>query len=114
MPPPGGYPPIRLNRGLGKRGPPGWAIWGAIAVSSMYGFYQLSVQNEGKRSDKQEKRDNRMAIGPYLMAERDVMDQKEYDKTLAREAEIMKNRPDWVVGQPIYSKRWMPPTKFEK
>ena len=52
-----------------------------------------------------------MAIHAYLKAERDMLNQKEYDAMLAKEKEIMKDRHDWKVGESVYSKRWLPPTK---
>jgi hypothetical protein len=39
--PPGGYPKLEFKRGIGKRGPPGWAIFGGIFAASAYGFYQV-------------------------------------------------------------------------
>lgn len=45
-----------------------------------------------------------------FQAEQDILKQKEYDAELKKEAEIMKNVPNWEVGKQIYSKRWMKPT----
>ena len=114
LPPPGGYPKIRLNRGLGNRGPPGWAIWGGIIGMSIYGLYQLGDLNSEKRYNLQEHREMRMAVHGYLLAERDRRNQISYDKALAREKEIMKNRPDWEYSKQLYhnKKRWLPPTNF--
>lgn len=38
----------------------------------------------------------------------------QYAEEKALEAEIMKNRPDWEVGKPQYSKRWTYPRVFLK
>ena len=53
----------------------------------------------------------RIGIGAFMMQERDRLGEAEMDRQLAREADIMKGRKDWVVGQSVYSKRWQPPTK---
>ena len=115
-PPPGGYPKIRLNRGLPQRGPPGWAMWGGIFVCSALGFYSISRTNEKSRYNLHENREMRMAIYGYLRAEQDRINQTRYDEELAREKEIMKDRPDWELGKQIYHKkeRWLPPTQFHK
>ncbi len=42
-PPRGGYPTVRLNRGLPARGPPGWALWAGVIGCSMMGFYSVRV-----------------------------------------------------------------------
>ena len=57
-----------------------------------------------------EKREARMAIMPFLMAEQDAMNKVENDKKLAYEAEVMKNVKGWVVGESVYSKGWSKPT----
>ena len=51
-----------------------------------------------------------MSIGAFMKAERDLMLESEMNKQLAKEAEIMKDRKDWVVGESVYSKRWQPTT----
>jgi hypothetical protein len=32
---------------------------------------------------------------------------------LEYEAKIMKDVPGWIVGEEIYSKRWLPPQEME-
>jgi len=34
---------INTRRGIGNRGPPGWAIWLGVCVMTVYGFYQVSA-----------------------------------------------------------------------
>ena len=47
-----------------------------------------------------------------IKAERDRELAAYIEESRKKEAEIMKNRPDWKVGESVYSKRWNPPTKF--
>ncbi len=56
-------------------------------------------------------REARIGVGAFLKAERDRMAATELDQMYAREADIMKDRKDWVVGENVFSKRWLPPTK---
>eukprot|EP01036_Dinobryon_divergens_P023660 gene23660-32032_t len=86
MPPPGGYPPINFARGMRNRGPPGWAIWLGVLTATVYGFNQAERDRE---------------LAAYI------------EESRKKEAEIMKNRPDWKVGESVYSRRWNPPTLFK-
>ena len=108
-----------------------------IVLSSLK--FQIGRTNEESRGYLKEKRDSRMAIHPFLVVESSIIDmifdisdfesnimamnfsiKAERDRELAayieesrkKEAEIMKNRPDWKVGESVYSKRWNPPTQF--
>ena len=92
------------------RGPSGLMIWLGVGLASTYGFYQISVTNAEKRMVLKEKREARMAIMPFLMAEQDAMNKVEQEKKLAYEADVMKNVKGWKVGESVYSKRWSPPT----
>ena len=38
-PPRSKFPSVRLNRGLGARGPSGLMLWGGVIAMSSYGFY---------------------------------------------------------------------------
>lgn len=73
-------------------------------------MYQLSVWNGHKRGNYKEKRECRMAVLPYLVAEQDASKQIQFDAENAREAAVMKNVPGWEAGKSVYSKRWMEPT----
>lgn len=71
-------------------------------------LYQIT--NEEKRLNLKERRESRMAILPYLMVEQDVAMQALIDENKKEEAEVMKDNPNWTVGEAIYSRRWRPPT----
>ena len=70
------------------------------------------MTNNTRKAELQEKRECRMAIVPYLQAEKDRMLIAKLAKAEAEEAEIMKGRKDWKVGESVYSskKRWQAPT----
>lgn len=110
VPPPGGYKDFVIRGNRARRGPPGWALWLGVAAATAYGMYQLSVMNGYKRGNYKEKRECRMAVLPYLVAEQDIRKQAQYDADAATEAAIMKDVPGWEVGKNVYSKRWMEPT----
>ena len=72
------------------------------------------MTNEEKRKVHKEKRETRMAIFPYLEAERDNILVKELKSAYAKEKEIMKNNPNWVSQEELdnRSKRWIIPESY--
>jgi len=71
------------------------------------------ITNEEKRLDLKERRESRMAILPYLMVEQDIAMQARIDESTKEEAKLMKDNPNWTVGEAIYSRRWRPPTLIQ-
>lgn len=49
VPPPGGFPSIRIERRLPNTGPTGVAIFGVVAAVMGYGFYQMYQSKQDKR-----------------------------------------------------------------
>jgi NADH dehydrogenase (ubiquinone) 1 alpha subcomplex subunit 13 len=47
MPPKGGYPKLEFKRGIGNRGPSGFAIWGAVIGCTVWGFYKVGWSFQG-------------------------------------------------------------------
>ncbi|CAG8730198.1 1572_t:CDS:2 [Funneliformis caledonium] len=90
-PRPGGFPAIRYKRNIPKRGPSGLVILTGLTAISTLGFYWASQTIQELRCDS-------------------------YRRTrasLQREAEIMKDVPDWKVGESVYNtKRYVPPSVF--
>ena len=70
MPPPGGYPEINIKRRTPARGPSGAIIWGAFFATTMGGFYLLGQGNQKRNAEKMERREAKLAITPFLQAER--------------------------------------------
>lgn len=77
---------------------------------TIYGFWQIGRTNSEKRLVVKERREARMAIMPYLMAEQDRMLSAQMAAANAKEAEIMKHVDGWKAGESVYSKRWVRPT----
>ncbi|KAJ8603504.1 hypothetical protein CTAYLR_005117 [Chrysophaeum taylorii] len=112
MPPPGGYPEVIATRGIGPRGPPGWAIWLGATFATVFGLYRVGEGNRERNAAKKMKREARMAIIPYLQAEEDVRAHALYLARLDDEARVMKGVKGWKVGESVYHNTsiWMPAT----
>uniref|UniRef100_A0A7S2Z899 NADH dehydrogenase [ubiquinone] 1 alpha subcomplex subunit 13 n=1 Tax=Chloropicon laureae TaxID=464258 RepID=A0A7S2Z899_9CHLO len=108
-PPPGGFPSIRYGRRIPNTGPSGVAIFGIGAIIMGYGFYKVGQTNHQRRDWKREKLQARMDIMPVLQAEEDVRFVEAQQKAWNLEAKIMKDVPNWKVGERPYKTRWMPP-----
>mmetsp|Transcript_9784 Transcript_9784/g.19502 ORF Transcript_9784/g.19502 Transcript_9784/m.19502 type:complete len:134 (+) Transcript_9784:76-477(+) len=110
MPPPGGFPSIKIGRHLPTRGPSGAKMWGFAALLSATGFYMLGQHNLLRNDDKREKIAARLAVYPYLQAEEDRSYCLKEAEALKEEARVMKGRKGWKVGESVYnSGKWVPP-----
>ncbi|KAJ1490842.1 GRIM-19 protein-domain-containing protein [Baffinella frigidus] len=111
MPPPGGFPTVRTKRYVGETlSVHPLLILGGVAAMMTYGLYAVGQTNIKRRGWKKEKLQCRYNIVPYMVAEEDVEYLKRQEILDAREAEIMKDVPGWVVNQSCYhSKRWTEP-----
>ena len=110
MPPPGGYPSIKIARHLPDRGPSGIQLWIGGAIVSAVGFYMMGQNNLKRNADKREKIAARLALYPYLQAETDRNYAVAESEKLKEEARVMKGRKGWKVGESVYnSGRWVPP-----
>ncbi len=58
-----------------------------------------------------ETRERRIQVASVLQAEEDRLFLRAQLKNWDVEAEAMKGRPDWVVGESPYETRWMPSAK---
>ena len=112
MAPKGGFPAIRTRRVLPRRGPSGAMLFSLAAGVIGYGFYKVGKGNDARRKLKEEKREARVAILPFLQAEDDARYNKAKAAFLAEEAEVMKDVPGWEVGKKVYNTdRWVAPTQ---
>ncbi|CAG8622691.1 989_t:CDS:2 [Paraglomus brasilianum] len=123
LPPEGGFPSVRYQRNLPKRGPSGSVLLLGVTLISAYGLYRLGQTNLERRNiptsklfyrDREldrEKYWSRIHLIPLLQAE---MDRDLYRRTLAtqaREQEVMSDVPGWKVGEKVYhTKRYVKPT----
>ncbi|KAH9462719.1 hypothetical protein MJO28_002522 [Puccinia striiformis f. sp. tritici] len=110
LPPVGGYEPIKFKRNLPIRGPSGSLIMSGVFVTCLYGFYRYGQGNLEKRELKRENMWSRIHLVPILTAENDRDQFRRNRAQLDREREIMKDDPDWVVGQSVYNTKKHVPT----
>mmetsp|Transcript_17372 Transcript_17372/g.29460 ORF Transcript_17372/g.29460 Transcript_17372/m.29460 type:complete len:133 (+) Transcript_17372:208-606(+) len=109
MPPAGGFPKIDHVRKFPTRGPTGWQIWLGATLAITYGFIQVGRTNRERAVQRMEERKLRYAIAPFLQAEADLEYIAREKQLLKREAEVMKDVPNWQAGKsPYISKVWMP------
>ncbi|CAL5229334.1 g12640 [Coccomyxa viridis] len=111
-PPPGGFPSIRYARRLPSTGPTGFTLFAVATAVMAFGFYRVGEHNKKGRVLKAEKLTARTTIYPILQAEEDRRYVQAKLKALENEAKIMKDVPNWKVGEPVYlTKRWIPPAQ---
>ena len=111
-PPRGGYPPINTRRSIPvRRGPPAVALLAGAGAVMAYGFMTLGGSNVDNRALKEERRDARVVVAPYLQAEQD-------HRFLLRQAEFADMEAasmpaGWEVGESVYNTktRWSPPAQ---
>ncbi|PRW60799.1 NADH dehydrogenase [ubiquinone] 1 alpha subcomplex subunit 13-B [Chlorella sorokiniana] len=110
-PPPGGFPAIRYARRVPSTGPSGFTLFAVGAAVMAYGFYKVGQSNRQRRGEKAEHFGARAALVPFLQAEEDRRWVNANQRFVARQAEVMKNNPDYKPGESVYKTRWMPPAK---
>jgi NADH dehydrogenase (ubiquinone) 1 alpha subcomplex subunit 13 len=80
------------------------------ALSVVGGFYLVGQSNIETRKFKEDKRERRAAIIPFIQAEEDVRYNRELAAQREVEAKVMANVAGWEVGKSVYNTRaWMPP-----
>nr|AAG44670.1 CDA016 [Homo sapiens] len=110
MPPPGGYGPIDYKRNLPRRGLSGYSML-AIGIGTLiYGHWSIMKWNRERRRLQIEDFEARIALLPLLQAETDRRTLQMLRENLEEEAIIMKDVPDWKVGESVFhTTRWVPP-----
>ncbi|KAJ1675828.1 60S ribosomal protein L26A [Spiromyces aspiralis] len=105
IPPKGGYPEVKYNRVLPKKGPTGIVFLGMITSIMGYGWYKIYQGVRERRELVREKTWSRIHLIPLLQAESDRDDYRRLKAAEAREGEIMKDIPGWKVGEDVTSSR---------
>lgn len=130
MPPPGGFPGVRIDclspeppalshlpisiqvdllRTARARGPSGLQIWLMASFGIAYGFYRVGVRNRQVNGERMAEREAQYAMAPFLQAEEDAWYHAREQYIMEKEAAIMKDVPDWKVGESTYfTQRWVP------
>jgi NADH dehydrogenase (ubiquinone) 1 alpha subcomplex subunit 13 len=110
MPPPGGYPPLDISKRLPGPRMSGVGLIALVGGVMAVGFYKVAQGNQERRGWKNEKRDIRASLLPYLQAEEDARFVQVWDKRVEQEGRIMKGVEGWIPGQNVYETGvWMPP-----
>ncbi|XP_020628847.1 NADH dehydrogenase [ubiquinone] 1 alpha subcomplex subunit 13-like [Orbicella faveolata] len=110
MPPKGGYPPIEFARNIPKRGPSGVALFIGGATVMAFGFYKVIMGNRQRCELLKEQRYARIGVLPLLQAEHDRSCLRLLKENEELEAQIMKDVPDWKVGESVYhTDKWVTP-----
>ncbi|MBZ3872361.1 YjeF N-terminal domain-containing protein 3 [Sciurus carolinensis] len=111
MPPPGGYGPIDYKRNLPRRGLSGYSMFAVGIGTLLFGYWGMMKWNRERRRLQIEDLEARIALMPLFQAERDRRMLQMLRENLEEEAIIMKDVPDWKVGESVFhTQRWVTPT----
>ncbi|KAM5190339.1 NADH dehydrogenase [ubiquinone] 1 alpha subcomplex subunit 13 [Callospermophilus lateralis] len=110
MPPPGGYGPIDYKRNLPRRGLSGYSMFAVGIGTLLVGYWSMMKWNRERRRLQIEDLEARIALMPLFQAERDRRILQMLRENLEEEAIIMKDVPDWKVGESVFhTQRWVSP-----
>lgn len=109
VPPPGGFPAIRIERRLPSTGPTGVTIFGVTAAVMAYGYYKVWQMTKQRRLDAAETQMLRDAISPSLQAETDILYVRQQKRQAEEEQRIMSKVPGWKGDTTDASMRWIAP-----
>ncbi|KAL2917568.1 hypothetical protein HK105_202853 [Polyrhizophydium stewartii] len=99
LPPAGGFPEtVHYKRYLPARGPSGAVMILGVLGIMVYGWNSLAKANAENRELRREAAWARIHLAPMLQAEADRDIVRRMQQVKAREAEIMKDVPDWSAG----------------
>ncbi|KAM9244512.1 NADH dehydrogenase [ubiquinone] 1 alpha subcomplex subunit 13 [Dugong dugon] len=114
MPPPGGYGPIDYKRNLPRRGLSGYSMLAMGIGTLLFGYWSMMKWNRERRRLQIEDLEARIALMPLFQAEKDRRVLQMLRENLEEEAIIMKDVPDWKVGESVFhTTRWVPPMMGE-
>ncbi|XP_032746670.1 NADH dehydrogenase [ubiquinone] 1 alpha subcomplex subunit 13-like [Rattus rattus] len=110
MPPPGGYGPIDYKRNLPRRGLSGYSMFALDIGALIFGYWRIMRWNRERRRLLIEDLEARIALMPLLQAEKGRRTLQILRENLEEEAIIMKDVPNWKVGESMFhTTRWVPP-----
>ncbi|XP_038185027.1 NADH dehydrogenase [ubiquinone] 1 alpha subcomplex subunit 13 [Arvicola amphibius] len=114
MPPPGGYGPVDYKRNLPRRGLSGYSMFAVGIGALLFGYWRMMKWNRERRRLQIEDLEARIALMPLFQAEMDRRTLQLLRENLEEEAIIMKDVPDWKVGESVFhTTRWVPPLPAE-
>jgi len=99
MPPTGGYGPIEYARKIQKPRISGYGMFGIfIGVTTFAWVRWVFTQKKIVRPNRLEENDAKVALEPFLLAERNRLFLTQLRKNRDDENEIMKDVPGWKTG----------------
>ncbi|RKP22742.1 GRIM-19 [Syncephalis pseudoplumigaleata] len=98
LPRPGGFPAIRYQRNLPKRGPSGLVLMAGLTTVCGLGMYRAIDGVKERKEIEREKTWARIHLVPLLQAETDRDHYRREQAMQAEEEAIMRNVPDWEVN----------------
>uniref|UniRef100_A0A1A8NP88 NADH dehydrogenase [ubiquinone] 1 alpha subcomplex subunit 13 n=2 Tax=Nothobranchius TaxID=28779 RepID=A0A1A8NP88_9TELE len=114
MPPAGGYSPFDYKRNLPKRGLSGYSMFGIGIGVLLFGYWRMFSWNRQRRRFEIEELETRIALMPLMQAEHDRSTLRMLRENLEEEAILMKDVPDWKVGESVFhTGRWVTPLPEE-
>uniref|UniRef100_A0A1A8FL51 NADH dehydrogenase [ubiquinone] 1 alpha subcomplex subunit 13 n=1 Tax=Nothobranchius korthausae TaxID=1143690 RepID=A0A1A8FL51_9TELE len=114
MPPAGGYAPFDYKRNLPKRGLSGYSMFGIGIGVMLFGYWRMFTWNRQRRRFQMEELETRIALMPLMQAELDRRTLRMLRENLEEEAILMKDVPDWKVGESVFhTDRWTTPMTEE-
>ncbi|XP_006882321.1 PREDICTED: NADH dehydrogenase [ubiquinone] 1 alpha subcomplex subunit 13-like [Elephantulus edwardii] len=114
MPRTGGYAPIDYKRNLPRRGLSGYSMFAIGIGTLLFGYWSMMKWNRERRRLLIEDLETHIALLPLLQAEADRRVLQMLRENLEEEAIIMKDVPDWKVGESMYyTTRWVQPAVGE-
>ncbi|XP_030743903.1 NADH dehydrogenase [ubiquinone] 1 alpha subcomplex subunit 13 [Echinops telfairi] len=88
----------------------GYSMFAVGIGTLLFGYWSMMKWNRERRRLQIEDLESRIALMPLFQAEKD---RRRYDmlrENLEEEAVIMKDVPDWKVGESVFhTTRWVPP-----
>lgn len=102
MPPPGGYPPVRIRRNNREKFWKPSTITVAMLVIMGYGWYKMYVAEKRRYYLALERDELQAAMVPFLQGERDIAYTVNRRAYMKKVAELMKDEPDFDINEKFY------------
>lgn len=106
MPPKGGYGPIDWVKKAPKKPMNGFLFIAGLFSFSAANYYLYTIFRDRRRMLRNENTEARLALTPFLLAERNRQYLLYLHKNKEEEEKLMKDVPEWEVGKwydyPVY------------
>jgi len=120
MPPPGGYKDFIWHRTFPKTWATASKLFGGFIVAFSFGIFYVRNFRRKIMMMEIDHQDAKIALEPFVLAERDRIWLRYLRKMREAETELMKDVPGWQAGtwygEPVYftvGDKWQDPNEFE-